>query len=79
VGFHLDHPASRPASTAFGPEADTGDVDAELATAAMVVDERYHTPEECHSAVEPHAATAWWGLRRQGAVWSAGDPRRDGR
>lgn len=60
VGFHLDHPASRPASTAFGPEADTGDVEAELANAAVVVDERYHTPEECHSAMEPHAATAWW-------------------
>jgi len=60
VGFHLDHPASRPASTAFGPEADTGDVDAELAASAVVVDERYRTPEECHSAMEPHAATAWW-------------------
>ena len=31
VDFRLDHPASRPASTAFGPEADTGDVEAEFA------------------------------------------------
>jgi xanthine dehydrogenase YagR molybdenum-binding subunit len=60
VELHLDHPASRPASTAFGPEADTGDVDAELATSAVVVDQRYRTPEESHSAMEPHASTAWW-------------------
>jgi len=60
VDFHLAHPAARPASTAFGPEADTGDVDAELAAAAVVVDERYSTPEESHCALEPHAATVWW-------------------
>lgn len=60
VSLYLDHPASRPASTAFGPEADTGDVDAELAASAVVVDERYRTPEESHCAMEPHAATAWW-------------------
>jgi len=60
VDFHLGHPAARPASTAFGPEADTGDVDAELAAAAVVVDERYRTPEESHCALEPHAATVWW-------------------
>lgn len=60
VRLYLDHPASRPASTAFGPEADTGDVDAELAACAVVVDERYGTPGESHGAMEPHAATAWW-------------------
>lgn len=60
VNLSLDHPAARPASTAFGPEADTGDVDAELSACAVVVDERYRTPEESHSALEPHAATVWW-------------------
>ncbi|MFY1585317.1 xanthine dehydrogenase family protein molybdopterin-binding subunit [Micromonospora sp. WMMD734] len=60
LDFNLEHPAARPASTAFGPEADTGDVDAELSASAVVVDERYRTPEESHSALEPHAATVWW-------------------
>ncbi|MEU5943188.1 xanthine dehydrogenase family protein molybdopterin-binding subunit [Micromonospora sp. NPDC047548] len=60
VDFRLEHPAARPASTAFGPEADTGDVDAELSASTIVVDERYRTPEESHSALEPHAATVWW-------------------
>ena len=60
LDFHLEHPAARPASTAFGPEADTGDVEAELAASAVVVDERYRTPEESHGAMEPHAATVWW-------------------
>ncbi|MFI7121742.1 xanthine dehydrogenase family protein molybdopterin-binding subunit [Amycolatopsis sp. NPDC049868] len=58
--FGLEHPAARPASTAFGPEADTGDLEAELAASAVVVEERYRTPEESHCAMEPHAATVWW-------------------
>jgi xanthine dehydrogenase YagR molybdenum-binding subunit len=58
--FSVDHPAKRPASQAFGPEANTGDLEAELAASAVVVDEVYRTPEESHSAMEPHAATAWW-------------------
>ncbi|WP_432826266.1 xanthine dehydrogenase family protein molybdopterin-binding subunit [Dactylosporangium sp. CA-092794] len=56
----VDHPAKRPASQAFGPEADTGDLEAELAASAVVVDEVYRTPEESHSAMEPHATTSWW-------------------
>ncbi|MFD0662995.1 xanthine dehydrogenase family protein molybdopterin-binding subunit [Thermocatellispora tengchongensis] len=60
IEFSLAHPAARPASTLFGPEADTGDLEAELAASALVVDEVYHTPEENHSAMEPHVATAWW-------------------
>nr|WP_211291515.1 molybdopterin cofactor-binding domain-containing protein [Micromonospora wenchangensis] len=60
LDFSLEHPAARPGSTAFGPEADTGDVDAELSRSAVVVSERYRTPEESHSALEPHAATVWW-------------------
>ncbi|SFK64688.1 xanthine dehydrogenase YagR molybdenum-binding subunit [Amycolatopsis sacchari] len=60
LDFRLGHPATRPASTAFGPEADTGDLEAELAASAVVVEERYRTPEESHCAMEPHAATTWW-------------------
>ncbi|GGP85920.1 xanthine dehydrogenase family protein molybdopterin-binding subunit [Saccharothrix coeruleofusca] len=60
LDFDMDHPAARPASTAFGPEADTGDLEAELAACAVVVEERYRTPEESHCAMEPHASTAWW-------------------
>jgi xanthine dehydrogenase YagR molybdenum-binding subunit len=55
-----DHPAARLASTAFGPEADTGDLAAELAASEVVVEQRYRTPEESHCAMEPHAATTWW-------------------
>ncbi|MDQ7909875.1 xanthine dehydrogenase family protein molybdopterin-binding subunit [Phytohabitans sp. ZYX-F-186] len=58
--FSMNHPAARPASTLFGPEADTGDLEAELAVSTVVVDEVYRTPEENHSAMEPHVATAWW-------------------
>ncbi|WP_405592232.1 xanthine dehydrogenase family protein molybdopterin-binding subunit [Streptomyces sp. NBC_01092] len=58
--FSLDHPGSQPALPAFGGDANVGDVDAELAASAVVVDERYRTPEEHGSAMEPHSATAWW-------------------
>ncbi|MFJ9782637.1 xanthine dehydrogenase family protein molybdopterin-binding subunit [Amycolatopsis sp. NPDC101161] len=60
LDFSLEHPAARPASTAFGPEADIGDLKAELAASAVVLEERYRTPEESHCAMEPHAATVWW-------------------
>ncbi|WP_405146540.1 xanthine dehydrogenase family protein molybdopterin-binding subunit [Sphaerisporangium sp. NBC_01403] len=58
--FSLDHLAARPALPLFGEDANVGDVDAELAASAVVVDERYRTPEEHGSAMEPHSATAWW-------------------
>ncbi|MGI5239382.1 xanthine dehydrogenase family protein molybdopterin-binding subunit [Dactylosporangium sp. CA-139066] len=60
TAFSMNHPAIRPASTLFGPEANIGDLEAELAASTVVVDEVYHTPEENHSAMEPHVATAWW-------------------
>ncbi|MEU4684047.1 xanthine dehydrogenase family protein molybdopterin-binding subunit [Streptomyces xinghaiensis] len=60
TGFSLDHPAARPAVSFFGEDATIGDVDAELAASAVVVDERYHTPQEHGAAMEPHSATAWW-------------------
>ncbi|WP_326829134.1 xanthine dehydrogenase family protein molybdopterin-binding subunit [Streptosporangium sp. NBC_01810] len=58
--FSADHPAARPALALFDGPANIGDVEAELAASAVVVDERYRTPEEHCSAMEPHSATAWW-------------------
>ena len=58
-----DHPAARPALTLFGKEANVGDVQAELAASAVVVDERYRTPEEHCGAIELHSATALVGRR----------------
>ncbi|MBL1110740.1 molybdopterin-dependent oxidoreductase, partial [Streptomyces sp. 5-8] len=57
-----------------------GDLDAELATSAVVVDAEYTTPAEHHNPLEPHAATARWDAGRlevvdsnQGAAWVAGE------
>ncbi|MFF5213137.1 xanthine dehydrogenase family protein molybdopterin-binding subunit [Streptosporangium sp. NPDC000396] len=60
TAFTADHPASRPAVTIFDEPVDVGDVKAELAASTVVVEERYRTPEEHCSAMEPHSATAWW-------------------
>ncbi|MER6509846.1 xanthine dehydrogenase family protein molybdopterin-binding subunit [Nonomuraea sp. NPDC001636] len=60
TAFTADHPASRPAVTIFDEPVDVGDVAAELAASRVVVEERYRTPEEHCSAMEPHSATAWW-------------------
>ncbi|MGV9631922.1 xanthine dehydrogenase family protein molybdopterin-binding subunit [Streptomyces sp. NPDC003487] len=58
--------------------AEKGDLTAELAASAAVVDEEYTTPEEHHSMMEPHAATAHWDGGRleivdsnQGTMWVA--------
>ena len=51
------HAAGNPAARA---ETEKGDVEAELAASAVVVDEEYTTPEEHHTAMEPHAAMARW-------------------
>jgi xanthine dehydrogenase YagR molybdenum-binding subunit len=72
--FSADHPAARPAPPLYGPEADTGDLESELAAAAVVVDERYRTPEEHCSAIEPHSATAWWDGDRLHAIDSNQGP-----
>jgi xanthine dehydrogenase YagR molybdenum-binding subunit len=58
--FSAAHPGARPALTIFGEDANVGDVDARLAAADVVVDERYRTPEEHCGAMELHSATAWW-------------------
>ncbi|AXK33985.1 xanthine dehydrogenase family protein molybdopterin-binding subunit [Streptomyces armeniacus] len=62
VAFSAGHPdAYTPGDSPLGA-ADTskGDLDAELAASAVVVDAEYTTPEEHHSALEPHATTARW-------------------
>ncbi|WP_030902149.1 xanthine dehydrogenase family protein molybdopterin-binding subunit [Streptomyces sp. NRRL F-5126] len=41
-------------------ETSKGDLEAELAASAVVVDEWYTTPEEHHNAMEPHGAIARW-------------------
>ncbi|BCB89982.1 oxidoreductase [Phytohabitans suffuscus] len=66
--FSAGHPAARPASTVFGEDANVGDVEAELARSAVVVDEWYRTPEEHCGAMELHSATAWWDGERLQAV-----------
>ncbi|MFI5567237.1 xanthine dehydrogenase family protein molybdopterin-binding subunit [Streptomyces sp. NPDC051740] len=55
-----------------------GDLEAELAASAHVVDVEYTTPEEHHGMMEPHAATALWDGGRlevvdsnQGTTWVA--------
>ncbi|MEV4394837.1 xanthine dehydrogenase family protein molybdopterin-binding subunit [Nonomuraea sp. NPDC049607] len=74
TGFTADHPAGRPASTIFDGPVDVADVEAELAASSVVVEERYRTPEEHHSAMEPHSATAWWDGERLEAIDSNQGP-----
>lgn len=57
-----------------------GDLEAELAASAVALDQQYTTPEEHHSMMEPHAATALWDGGRlevvdsnQGASWVVGE------
>ncbi|MFD9740378.1 xanthine dehydrogenase family protein molybdopterin-binding subunit [Umezawaea sp. NPDC059074] len=68
TAFSAEHPAARPALTIYGPDADVGDVDAELAASAVVVGARYRTPEQHCCAMEPHAVTAWWEGDRLQAI-----------
>ena len=59
--LNLDSPATKP-EEANGYPTDTadGDVDAALASAAVVVDEVYRTPFEHNAAMEPHGYVACW-------------------
>ena len=41
-------------------QATQGDLDKAMAEAAFAVDQVYETPSMSHSAMEPHAAVAWW-------------------
>ncbi|MFE0374598.1 xanthine dehydrogenase family protein molybdopterin-binding subunit [Streptomyces inhibens] len=68
-------PENSPAAQA---ETEKGDIEAELAASAVVMDAAYTTPEEHHSSLEPHAATARWDSGRldvvdsnQGSMWVA--------
>ncbi|QES39902.1 oxidoreductase [Streptomyces venezuelae] len=61
-----------------GMRTAVGDLESRLAASAHVVDAEYTTPEEHHSAMEPHAATARWDDGRldivdsnQGSTWIA--------
>ncbi|MFE9569055.1 xanthine dehydrogenase family protein molybdopterin-binding subunit [Streptomyces sp. NPDC006692] len=80
----VDFAAGRPGtytpenSPALQAETDKGDLEAQLASSAVVVDAEYSTPEEYHSPLEPHAATARWEGGRlevvdsnQGTMWVA--------
>jgi xanthine dehydrogenase YagR molybdenum-binding subunit len=80
IAFTADHPRAYPAA-GYGPAAtEKGDLEAELAASAVVVDAEYTTPEEHHNPMEPHAATARWEDGRlevvdsnQGTTWVAGE------
>ncbi|MFC9186734.1 xanthine dehydrogenase family protein molybdopterin-binding subunit [Streptomyces cyaneofuscatus] len=71
-----DDPAAYAAAGHMPAETEKGDLEAQLAASAVVLDEEYTTPEEQHSMMEPHAATAMWDGGRlevvdsnQGAGW----------
>ncbi|MEV7903552.1 xanthine dehydrogenase family protein molybdopterin-binding subunit [Streptomyces anulatus] len=71
-----DHPDAYPAAGHMPAETEKGDLADRLAASAFVVDARYTTPEEQHSMMEPHAATARWDGGRlevvdsnQGTSW----------
>lgn len=60
IAFAAGHPDAY-ALDAFGPAViEKGDLDAELAASAAVVDAEYSTPEEHHNPMEPHAVTVRW-------------------
>ncbi|WP_031033951.1 xanthine dehydrogenase family protein molybdopterin-binding subunit [Streptomyces sp. NRRL F-5650] len=70
------HPGAHQAGGIMPGETAKGDLAAGLAASAVVVDEEYTTPEEHHSMMEPHAATARWDGGRlevvdsnQGTTW----------
>ncbi|MEU7042167.1 xanthine dehydrogenase family protein molybdopterin-binding subunit [Streptomyces varsoviensis] len=62
VAFSADHPGLYTPGEIMGqaPDTEKGDLEERLAASAVVVDERYTTPEEHHNPMEPHAATARW-------------------
>ncbi|WP_327294812.1 xanthine dehydrogenase family protein molybdopterin-binding subunit [Streptomyces sp. NBC_01197] len=80
VAFTAGHPDAYPADGHMPAVTGKGDLEAELAASAVVVDAEYTTPEEHHSMMEPHAATALWEGGRlevvdsnQGTTWVAGE------
>ncbi|MET8809698.1 xanthine dehydrogenase family protein molybdopterin-binding subunit [Streptomyces sp. NPDC004546] len=80
IGFSAGHPGAYPVDGHMPAVTEKGDLDAELAASAVVVDAEYRTPEEHHNPMEPHAATAHWDGGRlevvdsnQGATWVIGE------
>ncbi|MEU9990993.1 xanthine dehydrogenase family protein molybdopterin-binding subunit [Streptomyces sp. NPDC048045] len=80
IGFKGGHPDAYPLDSHAPAVTAKGDLDAELAASAVVVDAEYTTPEEHHNPMEPHAATARWDGGRlevvdsnQGATWVVGE------
>jgi xanthine dehydrogenase YagR molybdenum-binding subunit len=76
IAFSAEHPGmyTPDNSRLLLAETDKGDVEAELAASAVVVDEEYTTPEEHHNAMEPHAAMARWDSGRLEVVDSNQGP-----
>ncbi|MFE1880295.1 xanthine dehydrogenase family protein molybdopterin-binding subunit, partial [Streptomyces diastatochromogenes] len=80
VDFTGEHPDAYPLDGHMPAVAEKGDLEAELAASAVVLDAEYTTPEEHHNPMEPHAATARWDGGRlevvdsnQGATWVVGE------
>jgi xanthine dehydrogenase YagR molybdenum-binding subunit len=55
-----DLPIERRPKSAFLAPVDTGDLDAALRDANVVLDRTYTTPAHFPAALEPHASTIWW-------------------
>lgn len=61
IAFSADRPDAYPVTGIAGPGlTEKGDMEAELAASAVVVDEEFTTPQEHHNPLEPHATTARW-------------------
>ncbi|MFF8448483.1 xanthine dehydrogenase family protein molybdopterin-binding subunit [Streptomyces leeuwenhoekii] len=80
IAFSAARPDSYPADGLAPATTEKGDVEAGLAASAVVVDAEYTTPEEHHSSMEPHGATARWDDGRlevvdsnQGSTWVQGE------
>ncbi|MEU9918711.1 xanthine dehydrogenase family protein molybdopterin-binding subunit [Streptomyces sp. NPDC051001] len=80
VDFAGEHPDAYPVDSHGPAVIEKGDLEAELAASAVVVDAEYTTPEEHHTMMEPHAATARWDGGRlevvdsnQGTFWVASE------
>ncbi|MGW6489397.1 xanthine dehydrogenase family protein molybdopterin-binding subunit [Streptomyces sp. NPDC055056] len=77
IAFRADHHGARQVQD---DEVVKGDLEAQLAASEAVVDATYTTPEQHHSAMEPHAVTVCWDGGRlevfdsnQGSKWIADD------
>ncbi|CAL9644245.1 Aldehyde oxidoreductase molybdenum-binding subunit PaoC [Streptomyces sp. enrichment culture] len=80
TALSADRPDAYHAEGFMPAVTEKGDLAAGLAASAHVVDAEYTTPEEHHSMMEPHAATAHWDGGRlelvdsnQGTTWVQSD------